>query len=131
MLVEQPQRQQNQIVEIHRVAGAQGGFVARADVFGQRADARIRKRRRAFAAVLELAQQRENRRRVGLFALGGNAAQDFLHRAELLGFVVDDEVALVAEPLDVLAQNADAERMERADGRARLLVILLSSAFRF
>ena len=27
-LLEQPQREQNQIVKIHRVAGAQGGFVA-------------------------------------------------------------------------------------------------------
>ena len=42
---EQPQRQQNQIVEIHGVAGAQGRFVACADVFRQRADAGICKRR--------------------------------------------------------------------------------------
>ena len=45
-------------------------------------------------------------------------AEDFFDGAELLGFVVDDEIALVTELLDVLAQNADAKRMESANGRA-------------
>jgi hypothetical protein len=87
-------------------------------VFGQRAHTRIYERPRSFAAVLELAQQRENRGRVGLFALGGNAAQNFLHGGELFRLVVDDEVALVAEMFDVRAQNADTQRVECADGRA-------------
>ena len=55
---------------------------------------------------------------IGLFALGGNVAQDFFDGAELFGFVVDDEVALVAETLDVLAEDSHAERMEGADGWA-------------
>ena len=47
-----PQRQQDQVVEIHRVAGAQRGLVARADVLGQRggvgvAEDRRRARRRS------------------------------------------------------------------------------------
>ena len=116
--IEQPQRQQDQVIEIHGVAGAQGGFVARADVLGQRAHAGVRERRRGLAPVLELAQQGENSPGVGLFALGRDAAQNFFHGRELLGFVVDDEVALVAEGLDVGAQDADAQGMERAQGRA-------------
>ena len=47
-------------------------------------------------------------------------ARIFLIGAELLGLVVDDEVALVAELLDVLAQDAHAERMEGADGWLRV-----------
>ena len=44
--------------------------------------------------------------------------EDFFNGAELLGFVVDDEVAFVAELLDVLAENAHAKRMEGANGRS-------------
>mgnify|MGYP003345499646 CR=1 FL=1 len=40
--------------------------------------------------------------------------------ADLLRLVVDDEVALVAELVDVLAENADAERVKR--GYYRLLM---------
>ena len=116
MLLEEPEREQDQIVEIHRVAGAQGGFVAGADVLGHRADAGIGEDRGALAAVLEAAEQAENRRRVGLLALGGDLREDLLDGAELFRLVVDDEVPLVTELLDVLAQDADAERVEGADG---------------
>ncbi len=119
MLAEQPQREQNQIVEIHGVAGVQRGFVTLGEC--ARASARtlsIAESRRVFAAVLELAQHRQHRAGIGLLALGGNVREDFFDRAELLRFVVDDEIAFVAQFLDVLAQNADAERMEGADGRA-------------
>ena len=66
--------------------------------------------------LLEAAEQSEDRRRVGLLALGGNLREDLLDGAQLLRLVVDDEVALVAELLDVLAQDADAEGVEGADG---------------
>ena len=46
MFLEQPQREQDEVVKIHGVAGVQGGFVARPDVLGQRADAFIAQRRR-------------------------------------------------------------------------------------
>ena len=48
MLAEQAEREQDQIVEIHRVAGVQGGFVALGHVLGQRADVRIAEDGRAF-----------------------------------------------------------------------------------
>ena len=97
-------------------------------MLGQRADAWVAEDRGALAAVLELAEQREDRRRIGLLALGGNLRKNLLNGAELLRLVVDDEVALVAELLDVLAQNADAERMEGADGGAVSRVELRTSA---
>ena len=48
-------------------------------------------------------------------------AEDFFDSAELIGLVVDDEIALVTQALDVLAQNPHAQRMKSAnDGTRRL-----------
>ena len=41
--------------------------------------------------------------------------QNLLNGAELLRLVIDDEVALVAQLLDMLAQDAHAQRVEGAD----------------
>ena len=128
MLAEQAQRQQDQIVEIHRVAGVQRGFIALGNMLGQCANAFITEDFGVLAAVLELAQHRQHRAGIGLFALGGNGGEDFLHRRELFRFVVDDEILFVAELLYVLAQNADAKGMERADGRT--VAFLLGLALR-
>ena len=57
MLFEEPEREQDQIVEIHGIASAQGGLVAGADVLGHRADAGIAEHRGALAAVSEAAEQ--------------------------------------------------------------------------
>src|ERR1019366_4513852 len=54
-------------------------------------------------------------RRVGLLPLRGNLRQDLLNGTELFRLVINDEVALVAELLNMLAQDAHAQRMERAD----------------
>ncbi len=116
MLGKEPQGEQDQIVEIHGVAGAQRGFVPGPDMLGHRADAFIGENGRTLAAILEPAQQAENGGGIRLFAPGGNPREDLSDRSDLLGFVVDDEVALVAELFDVLAQDADAERMEGAEG---------------
>ena len=117
MLLEEPEREQDQVVEIHGIAGAQGGFVAGPDVLRHRADAGIAEDRGALAAVAESAQQAEDRRRVGLFPFGGDLRQDLLNGPQLLRLVIDDEVALVAQLLDMLAQDAHAQRVEGADSR--------------
>jgi hypothetical protein len=52
---------------------------------------------------LNLLKHRQHRAGIGLFALGGNGGEDFFDRRELLRFVVNDEIAFVAELLDVLA----------------------------
>ena len=44
MLIEKSQCQQDEIVEIHGIAGVQGRFVPGTDVLGQRANAFIRQR---------------------------------------------------------------------------------------
>ena len=69
MFGEQLQREENQVVEIHGVAGVQGGFVLRADVLGQRGDAGIGKRGGVGAAVLVTAQQAREWRRDRSFRL--------------------------------------------------------------
>jgi hypothetical protein len=52
-------------------------------------------------------------------------AEDAFDRAQLIGLGVNDEIALVAQALDVLAQNPHAQRMKGADGRARRLFAVL------
>src|ERR1044071_7475183 len=42
--------------------------------------------------------------------------EDLLDRTELLGFVVNHEVPLVAQFVNVLAQNTDTQGMECANG---------------
>lgn len=123
MLAKQAEREQNQIVEVHRVAGVEGGLVAFGDVFGQGADVGIAEDPGAFAAVLELAQHGQHGGGVGFLALAGEVREDFFDGAELFRFVVDDEVAFVAEFLDVLAEDADAERVKGANGGAVGLLI--------
>ena len=63
----------------------------------------------ATSKLSEAAQQAEDGGGVGLFTFGGDLGQDFLNGAQLLGLVIDDEVALVAELLDAPAQDSDAE----------------------
>ena len=55
--LEKPQREQDQVVEIHGIAGAQGGLVTRADVFGQGPRRLGRRKPPRFAAISETAQQ--------------------------------------------------------------------------
>ena len=127
MLAEQPQREQNQIVEIHGVAGVQRGFVALGDVLRQRADAWDRTNALEFSPpFLNLLNIASTAPGSAFSPFAEMAGKNFLHRRELLRFVVDDETFLVAELLDVLAQNADAKRMEGANRRA---VRFLSSGF--
>ena len=89
-------------------------------MFGHGFEAFVGENRRALPAIFETTEQAENGARIGLFALRGNLCQDFLHRPELLGFIVNDEISLVAKLFDVLAQDADTERVEGAEGGARV-----------
>ena len=85
-------------------------------------DIRIAEGRGVFAPVPEAAQQAQHRARVHFFPLRRDLRENLLYRAQLLGFVVDDEIWFVAELLDVQAQNAHAERVkgaERGDGLQR------------
>ncbi len=116
LLAEEPQREQNQIVKVHRIAGAQGRFVAGAEVLGQGAPAGVGQRRRMLAAIAKPAEPGQNCRGISLRIRGGNLRQDLFEDAKLLRFVIDDEVALVAEFLDVLPQNAHAQGVKGANG---------------
>ena len=53
MFLEEPQREQDQVVEVHCIAGPQSGFVARPDMLGHRAHAGIAENPRALARRCE------------------------------------------------------------------------------
>jgi hypothetical protein len=119
MFGEKPERKQNQIIEVHGVARMQRRLVSGSDVLGERPDACIGKGSCLFTAVFESAQQTQDRGGICLFAFCGNLRQDFFDDAQLFRFVVDDEIVLIPEFFDMPAEDADAERMKRADGRAQ------------
>jgi len=77
MFGEEPQREQDQIIEIDRIAGAQSGFVAGADVLGQ-ARTLSSPNTAARSPRFEAAQQAENCRRVRFLAFGRDLRQDLL-----------------------------------------------------
>src|ERR1035441_6075885 len=114
MLVEKLEREQDQIVEIHRVAGPQSALIAGADMLGEGGGIGIGEDGGPFAAVAVTAQERQHGGGVGLLRLVGNMAEDFFYGAELVGLVVDDEISFVTQALDVLAQNPHAQRMKSA-----------------
>ena len=55
-----------------------------------------------FTGVLEAAEEAEDEFGIGVLALRGNAAQDFLNDAQLLGFVVNDEIAFITQQVNPL-----------------------------
>ena len=117
MFPEESQGQEDEVVEVHGVAGMEGALVAASHVLGECADRGVFETAPA-AAVLELAEHGQHRSSIGLLSLGRDLAEDFLHRSELVAGVVDDEVLLIAQFLDVLPENPHTERVERAQGGA-------------
>ena len=115
MPAKKPEGQQNQIVKIHGVASVQGGFIFLGNMQGQRAHIRIAKHAGRRPGILEFAQHGEHRAGIGLFAFDGNGGQDFFYGRQLLGFVIDDEIALVTQFFDVLAENPDAQGVKGAN----------------
>ena len=112
MIAKQLQGKDQQIVEIDRVARAQSTLVARQNVFGERFGTFIGESSGFDSSAFEPADETENGVGIDLFAFRRDLAQKFFHNAELFGFVVDHEIFLVAEFLDVLAENSGAERMK-------------------
>ena len=117
MFPEKPQGQEDEVVEVHGIAGVEGALVAASHVFSQGADRRVFEAAAA-AAILELAEHGQHGSGIGLFPLGRDLAQDLFHRGELVAGVVDDEVLLVAQFLDVLSEDSHTERVECAQGGA-------------
>ncbi len=54
--------------------------------------------------------------------------QNFFNHTQLLGFVVDNEIALVTELLNVLSQDPHAQRVKRANGRSLGFLAFISLA---
>jgi hypothetical protein len=95
MLAEQAQREQDQIVEVHRVAGVQGRFVTLGDMLRQRADAWIGEAAGAFSPPFLKRLNIASTAPGSVFSpLAEMLAQNFFDRRELLRFVVNDEIRL-------------------------------------
>ena len=71
------------------------------------------------ALVLGHADAGDEAARIGLLVEPAAPHQDAADQRALLALGVDREVPLVAEAVDRLAEDADAERMERAQGKLR------------
>ena len=117
-LLEQPDGLEQQVVEVERVRLAQALLVARREA-GDRPLAVVRgvlgEERRVEHLVLRPADRAEDRARA---ELAGQRqvllAEDLLHQRLLVVGVVDDEPAVDPDRLAVGAQDARAERVERA-----------------
>ena len=104
--------EQEEVIEINGVHALEFGLVTGVD----RADQRVLARHAAggnAGVVLELGDERLRGVRVELLVLGGRARDDRADGAEAVALVVDREIRLPAEPLDVAAQDAHAQRVER------------------
>ena len=127
-VAEQPQHEQNQVIKIDGVAGLECLLVSRNQVLGQGGQVVILCDEFVVVGVSPAADQRQDGMRVWLFGAKRDLAQDAANHAKLLGCVVDDKVFFVAQLRDVQTQNADAQRVERADGRLLRLAILADHA---
>ena len=67
--------------------------------------------------VFEATEKCEHSGWVSLLAFRRYATEDLFDGAKLFRFVVYDEISFVAQFLDVLSQDARAERMKRGNGR--------------
>ena len=125
VFAKQLQGQYDQIVKVHRIARLQGGVVFAGDDLGHRHQILVPE---PFIATLVLvpADQRKDRPRIPLGILaGGNRAEDFSDGTDLLRLVVNDEILLVPEFLDVLAQDPDTEGVEGANGRLNQFAVFI------
>ena len=120
MFLEEPQGQQDQIVEIDGVAGVQGAIRSALRMCSAMArDAFVGERCRLSPPFLKRLSKASIAAGSIFSPLAEMWLRIFLTAPSCSDSSVDDEIPFVAELLDVLAQNADAERMKGADGRAR------------
>src|SRR5207302_1371835 len=70
MFAKQPQSEEDEIVKIHGVASPQRGFIAQANVLGERAHAGIGKSGASLILISKPAEQAQYRRRISLFSFG-------------------------------------------------------------
>src|SRR5581483_8729296 len=128
VFAEEAQGEEDKIVKVNGVAGVEGALVLEVDVAGEGADIGIGENLGPFAAVFVAAQKGEDGVGIDFLALVGDVAQDLLDGGKLLGFAVNNKIALEAEFLDVLAEYAHAQGMEGADGGAARFAIRAGGA---
>ena len=108
MLAQQLDGEQQQVVEIDGIELFQLHLIP-----GEhRADKRLFVLRRIPAVVLGFADERFGDVGLQLLADGRGFGDDLLDEAVLVALVVDGEILFVAEPLDVGAQDANAQGVE-------------------
>ena len=118
-LLEQLDRLEQQIVEVERVGVLQRLHVDRRTACRSAARADSRRWRlndlRAFHPVLRVADARQRQPRLQRAVVHAELAQRLLHHRELIGRVVDDEVARQADVRRLAPQQPRAQRVERRD----------------
>ena len=129
MVAKQSEGQENEVVEIDGIAGLEGGFVAVADMFEHGEGIGVRTGGGLPAVVLEPAEHGEDGGGIDLVGAAGDAGEDAFHGAQLVAFVIDHEVAFVAEVMDVVPEDANAEGVEGADGGPGLASVSLPGRF--
>ena len=108
VLAKQPHREQEQIIKVHRVQIFQLLIVARVHC----ADERLVVSGLPPAGVLRLADHVLRKAGIQLLVARGGARDDLFDQPRRVALVVDREVFLVAELLDVLPQDAHAQRVK-------------------
>ena len=125
MFIEQFQHQQDDVIEIHRVGGLQGGFIQALDMLSKDDKGLRLIQKSVVPVVLVLAHQGVDRLGFQLFTVHVDVAHDLAHGSQLIRLVIDDKVVLVAQTINVPAQDAHAERMESTDSRTLDFAVLI------
>ncbi len=126
MLFKELQDEQNQVVKINRVAGAQGRLVLLLDMLGK-GEQRGRLVSEALrTVVLEFTQETLDHFHVEFFVAGENMAHDLAQSRDLVRFIVNNEIILIAQAVDKEPQDTDAEGVEGRDRRFRGFLTLFT-----
>src|SRR5260370_1865023 len=67
--------------------------------------------------ILGATDQIPGQSRIEFFIRGRNSGNNFPDESELISLVIDREVGFVSEPFNILAKNANTERVECANGQ--------------
>ena len=121
VLVEQTDRVEQQVVEVHGIGRQHPPLIEVEDVGNaavEDGDGRLAELDRPLLARLGLADLAEHRARRHLLGVDVELAGDDLDQAARVGIVVDGETALVAEPVAMGPQDPHARRVEGRDPHA-------------
>src|SRR5438309_716549 len=101
MFLKELEGEDQQVVKVDGVAGAQRAVIAPLNVAGEHGRAFIGKGAGLDGSAFKTAQETQDLFGIARLALCRNVTKDFFDRSQLLGFVVDDKVFLVSKEFDM------------------------------